>query len=96
MGSAQLILYTIYKNKSPSTKSEEEREEEGSTDLIKNAIGMQGINRSLRKGSSLPKSSVSQQYNVNKLAKTLSFNPNELYSGRDHNYDVENGRSSAQ
>ncbi|KAE9458969.1 hypothetical protein C3L33_09133, partial [Rhododendron williamsianum] len=104
LGSAQLILYTIYNKKSPSTKSEVEREEEGSTNLIKNAIEMQGqnkddpksINRSLHKGSSLPKSSVSRQYNVNKFAKTLSFNPYELHSDRDHNYDVENGSSSAQ
>ncbi|KAF7137169.1 hypothetical protein RHSIM_Rhsim07G0192200 [Rhododendron simsii] len=104
LGSAQLILYTIYKNKSPSTKTNEEKEE-GSTNLIKNAIEMQGhneddpksINRSLHKGSSLPKSSVSLQFNVNKLARTLSLcSPYELRYGRDHNYDVENGRSSAQ
>ncbi|KAF7138571.1 hypothetical protein RHSIM_Rhsim07G0191900 [Rhododendron simsii] len=37
-----LILYTIYKNKSPSTKSKEEREDQGSTNVIKNAIEMQG------------------------------------------------------
>ncbi|XP_058226154.1 bidirectional sugar transporter SWEET16-like isoform X4 [Rhododendron vialii] len=109
LGSAQLILYTIYKNKSPSpssTKSNEEREEEGSTNLIKNAIEMQqghdkddpkSINRSLHKGSSLPKSSISRQYTVNKLAKTRSLcNPYELRYGPDHDYDVENGRSSAQ
>ncbi|KAI8548150.1 hypothetical protein RHMOL_Rhmol07G0249800 [Rhododendron molle] len=101
LGSAQLILYTVYNNKSPSTKS---MEEEGSTNLIKNAIEMQGhdkddpksINRSLHKGSSLPKSSVSRQYSFNKLVKTLSLTPYELHYGRDHDYDVENERSSTQ
>ncbi|KAF7138510.1 hypothetical protein RHSIM_Rhsim07G0192000 [Rhododendron simsii] len=104
LGSAQLILYTIYKNKSPSTKSKEEREEEGSTNLIKHAIEMQGhdeddpksTNRSLHKGSSLPKPSVSRQYSVDKLVKTLSLNPYELHSSSDHDCDVENGCSSAQ
>ncbi|XAR52653.1 hypothetical protein NMG60_11020829 [Bertholletia excelsa] len=68
LGSAQLILYVVYKNKSPSTKSKEEDEdEEGSAHLVKGTIEMQGLDhdgdsedelknksRSLDKGKSLP------------------------------------------
>lgn len=77
-------------------------EEEGSAHLVKRAIEMQGLdedfpkNRSLFKGSSLPKPAFSRQYSVNKIVKTLSLSPYELQSGPDHEHDVKNGPSTAQ
>ncbi|KAL5851011.1 hypothetical protein ACOSQ4_009024 [Xanthoceras sorbifolium] len=41
LGSAQLIIYVIYKNKSKSTKPPEVMEEEGSIHLVKRCIEMQ-------------------------------------------------------
>ncbi|PSS03043.1 Bidirectional sugar transporter like [Actinidia chinensis var. chinensis] len=102
LGSAQLILYTIYKHKSPSTKSKEEREEdEGSAHLVKRVIDMQVLdvnpknkNRGLNTGTSLPKPTVSRQYSLTRLIKTLSLSPYELHSGLIHEGDLENGGST--
>ncbi|KAI7980773.1 Bidirectional sugar transporter SWEET16 [Camellia lanceoleosa] len=106
LGSAQLILYLVYKNKSSSAKSkdemeaEEEEEEEGSAHLVQTSIEMQDLddhhdlkstNRNLNKGRSLPKPSVSRQYSINKIMKTFSLHPYELNSGSLHENDVENG-----
>ncbi|KAL6964710.1 hypothetical protein U1Q18_035768 [Sarracenia purpurea var. burkii] len=106
LGSFQLVLYTIYyKSKSPPTKSkEEEKEEEGSAQLVKRAIEMQGggdddededtainKNRSLHKGRSLPKPTVSRQISIDKIIRTISFNPYELQASTPHEYDLENG-----
>ncbi|CAL5380636.1 unnamed protein product [Camellia sinensis] len=103
LGSAQLILYLVYKNKSSSAKSKdemEEEEEEGSAHLVKTSIEMQDLddhddlkstNRNLNKGRSLPKPSVSRQYSINKIMKTFSLHPYELNSGSLHENDVENG-----
>ncbi|CAL5378708.1 unnamed protein product [Camellia sinensis] len=102
LGSAQLILYLVYKNKSSSAKSKDEmeEEEEGSAHLVKTSIEMQDLddhddlkstNRNLNKGRSLPKPSVSRQYSINKIMKTFSLHPYELNSGSLHENDVENG-----
>ncbi|KAJ0015151.1 hypothetical protein Pint_19673 [Pistacia integerrima] len=94
LGSAQLIIYSIYKNKSKSTKSTEKMEEEGSARLVKGTIEMRGFgddhhegdeanhnNRAaFTKGKSLPKPHVKRQYSLQKIIKTLSLGPYDLYS----------------
>ncbi|CAL5330171.1 unnamed protein product [Camellia sinensis] len=101
LGSAQLILYLVYKNKSSSAKSEDEMEDEekeGPAHLVKTSIEMHGLddhlknkNRNLKKGRSLPNPPVSRQYSINKIMKTFSLRPYELNSGSLHVNDVENG-----
>ncbi|KAI8028636.1 Bidirectional sugar transporter SWEET16 [Camellia lanceoleosa] len=100
LGSAQLILYFVYKNKSSSAKSKDEMEDEedGSAQVVKSSIEMQGLdahlknkNRNLKKGRSLPNPPVSQQYSIDKIMKTFSLRPYELNSGSLNENDVENG-----
>ncbi|OMO98649.1 SWEET sugar transporter [Corchorus capsularis] len=96
LGSAQLILYVIYKNKSGSAKSTEAMEEEGSAHLVKGGIEMHSLeedltNRSLNKGKSLPKPHFNRQYSLQKIVKTLSLNPYALQSSWPHESDVEEG-----
>ncbi|EOY11538.1 hypothetical protein QUC31_009429 [Theobroma cacao] len=85
LGSAQLILYFIFKNKSASAKSPEAMEEEGSAHLVKGGIEMHSLeddlkNRSLNKGKSLPKPHVSRQNSLQNIMKTVSLTPYELQS----------------
>ncbi|OMP03250.1 SWEET sugar transporter [Corchorus olitorius] len=99
LGSAQLILYVIYKNKSGSAKSTEAMEEEGSAHLVKGGIEMHSLeedltNRSLNKGKSLPKPHFNRQYSLQKIVKTLSLNPYELQSSWPHESDVEEGSNN--
>jgi solute carrier family 50 protein (sugar transporter) len=86
LGSAQLILYAVYKNKSNiiSTKSTVKMKEEGSAHLAKGIVQMQAFheddeealkNLSLNKGRSLPKSPVNRQYSFQNILKTFSLNP---------------------
>ncbi|PKI49770.1 bidirectional sugar transporter SWEET16-like [Punica granatum] len=90
LGTAQLILYAMYKNKSPSEESDEDlqKEEERSAHLVKEVIEMKGRkedgddqitskNRALRKGSSLPKPPVIRQSSIGKVLRTLSMGPYE-------------------
>ncbi|KAK9016940.1 hypothetical protein V6N11_079432 [Hibiscus sabdariffa] len=97
LGSAQLILYGMYKNKSVSSKPDEAMEEEGSAHLMKRGIEMHSLeenlsNRSLNKGRSLPKPYIDRQYSFQKIIKTLSLSPYELQSSRPpHESDVEGG-----
>jgi solute carrier family 50 protein (sugar transporter) len=102
LGSAQLILYAVYKNKSNiiSTKSTEKMEEEGSAHLVKGIIQMQAFheddeevlkNRSLNKGRSLPKPPVNRQYSFQRISKTFSLSPYEIHANYAHEDDVENG-----
>ncbi|KAK6121143.1 hypothetical protein DH2020_045131 [Rehmannia glutinosa] len=103
LGSAQLILYMTYRNKSSSEESEEKMEEEGSAHLFKRAIQMQDFNeadqvtnmknRSLNKGNSLPKPSVIRQYSQN-IMKTLSLSPYELEKFNED--DIEKGLKESQ
>uniref|UniRef100_A0A5B6YYG4 Putative bidirectional sugar transporter SWEET16-like n=2 Tax=Davidia involucrata TaxID=16924 RepID=A0A5B6YYG4_DAVIN len=104
LGSAQLIIYMMYKNKSFPPKSTEAMEEEGSAHLAKGGIEMQDMdeddedeakNRSLSKGRSLPKPSLSRQYSIQKIMKTLSLSPYELESSFPYENDVENGGRKA-
>ncbi|GMI79347.1 hypothetical protein HRI_001604000 [Hibiscus trionum] len=97
LGSAQLILYVMYKNKSVPSKPDEAMEEEGSAHLMKGGIQMHSLeenlnNRSLNKGKSLPKPYIDRQYSFQKIIKTLSLSPYELQSSRPpHESDVEGG-----
>ncbi|GAB2218692.1 hypothetical protein Droror1_Dr00001919 [Drosera rotundifolia] len=110
LGSAQLILYTIYKNKSSTlptkTTNKMAEEEEGLAHLV---IEMQRseeqegakheareYNRKLTKGRSLPKTSVSRQHSISGIIKTLSLGPYELQYIRavDHK-DSANNNSNA-
>ncbi|KAK3418642.1 hypothetical protein EUGRSUZ_H04550 [Eucalyptus grandis] len=87
LGSAQLILYAIYKNQSAASKLEEsteEAEEDGSAHLVKGdvEIGSYNVedenqlkNRTIARGRSLPKPPVSRQYSLQKIMKTLSMSP---------------------
>ncbi|PKI49771.1 hypothetical protein CRG98_029820 [Punica granatum] len=92
LGTVQLILYTKYKNKSRSEKSDKdvEKEEEGSAHLAREGIEMQGCeeegdnqtntnSRTLRKGSSLPTPSIIRQYSVGKFSRTLSVGSYEQH-----------------
>ncbi|XP_022720127.1 bidirectional sugar transporter SWEET17-like [Durio zibethinus] len=96
LGSAQLILYVIYKNNSVSAKSTKATEEEGSAHLVKGGIKMHSLdddlkNRSLNKGKSLPKPHVNRQYSFQKIVKTLSLTPYELKSSWPLDRDLEDG-----
>ncbi|KAL4377652.1 hypothetical protein GQ457_02G036470 [Hibiscus cannabinus] len=97
LGSAQLILYGMYKNKSVSLKPDEAMEEDGSAHLMKRGIEMHSLeenlsNRSLNKGRSLPKPYIDRQNSFQKIIKTLSLSPYELQSSRPpHESDVEGG-----
>ncbi|KAM7481661.1 hypothetical protein LguiB_006244 [Lonicera macranthoides] len=98
LGSAQLILYTIYKNKSSRKKSEDNDGEEGSAHLIKGTIEMQDIedeekgnfNVSLSKGRSLP--IPSSQHSFQRVMKTITLNSNEWHSklACESDHDLEN------
>jgi hypothetical protein len=84
LGAIQLIIYTIYKNKSKMlAKSTDVMKEEGPNDLK---------NRRLNKGTiSMPKQQVDRQYSMPKIIKTLSFGPHELHSSLDSEDNVEIG-----
>ncbi|KAJ6876709.1 hypothetical protein NC651_029647 [Populus alba x Populus x berolinensis] len=92
LGSAQLILYLMYKNKnkSASAKTMKAIEEDGSVHRDKDGEDDGGAeegnlkNRSLSKGKSLPKPSVNGEYSLQKITKTLSFSANEA--------GIENGK----
>jgi hypothetical protein len=88
LGAIQLIIYTIYKNKSKMlAKSTDVMKEEGPNDLK---------NRSLNKGTiSMPKQQVDRQYSMPKIIKTLSFGPHELHSSWDSEDNVENWREGS-
>ncbi|XP_030459966.1 bidirectional sugar transporter SWEET16-like isoform X1 [Syzygium oleosum] len=100
LGSAQLILYLIYKNKSTASKSEEsteEAEEDRSAHLVKGDVEMSSYevedenrlkNRTIAKGRSLPNPSVNRQHSLQKIMKTLSMSPYELHSHEEDEYDI--------
>ncbi|KAF9669890.1 hypothetical protein SADUNF_Sadunf13G0011600 [Salix dunnii] len=106
LGSAQLILYLMYKNKSASAKTTKAMEEDGLVHLVKGSVDIlvhrdkddgddAGIskNRSLSKGKSLPKPSVNREYSLQKIMKTLSLNDYELScSSWINEAGVENGK----
>ncbi|XP_017697409.2 bidirectional sugar transporter SWEET16-like [Phoenix dactylifera] len=89
LGSVQLVLYAIYKRKTPLAKAAETDEEEGSAHLV-GEVEMQGYEgknsfhaaqqRHLNKGSSLPKPSIPRQTSLNKVVRSLSMTAYELHS----------------
>lgn len=92
LGSAQLILYGIYKKKSKSTKSMEMMEEEGSAHLVE--MGMNGgdyhqKNRGIIKGLSLPKPTLDRQYSIQNILRSLSYGPYDFHSNGTLNEDDE-------
>ncbi|KAB5529199.1 hypothetical protein DKX38_019280 [Salix brachista] len=98
LGSAQLILYLMYKNKSASAKTTTAMEEDGSVHRDKDdgddgdGAGI-SKNRSLSKGKSLPKPSANREYSLQKIMKTLSLNDYELScSSWANEAGVENGK----
>uniref|UniRef100_A0A6N2KBY2 Bidirectional sugar transporter SWEET n=1 Tax=Salix viminalis TaxID=40686 RepID=A0A6N2KBY2_SALVM len=98
LGSAQLILYLKYKNKSASAKTTTAMEEDGSVHRDKDDEDDgddAGIskNRSLSEGKSLPKPSANREYSLQKIMKTLSLNDYELScSSWANEAVVENGK----
>ncbi|KAL5996178.1 hypothetical protein ACLOJK_026252 [Asimina triloba] len=86
LGTAQLVLYAIYRRKRPTTKGalQEKEDEEGSAHLVKglemharedgedDCVEGDMKNRTLEKGKSLPLS-VARQLSIPKIIKTLSF-----------------------
>ncbi|XP_022961545.1 bidirectional sugar transporter SWEET16-like [Cucurbita moschata] len=97
LGTVQLILYGMYKDKSKSTKSTEMMEEEGSAHLVE--MGMNGDdehpkNRGIIKGLSLPKPSLDRQYSVQNILRSLSYGPYDFYppGALDEVDEVENGK----
>nr|GEY56760.1 bidirectional sugar transporter SWEET16-like [Tanacetum cinerariifolium] len=79
LGSAQIIIYAMYKNKSSSQKSKEEMEEEGSAHLFETKTEMQEVDgelkqnetsRNLAKVQSLP--NPSRQQSFQRLVKIKS------------------------
>lgn len=88
LGSVQLILYAAYENKSTSTESTVEMEEEGSVRLMKGTMEMGASgddgdeahlkNRGLSKGMSLPKPQINRENSLKGIVKTLSLSPYEL------------------
>ena len=74
--------------------------EESPTELVKEAIEMQANNqeinmknRSLNKGSSMPKQQINRQYSMPKITQTLSFGPRELHYNCAPIDDVEVGEN---
>lgn len=72
--------------------------EESPTELVKGAIEMQANdqeinlkNRSLNKGSSMPKQQINRQNSMPKITRTLSFGPRELHQNCATIDDVEVG-----
>ncbi|CAL9171632.1 unnamed protein product [Musa hybrid cultivar] len=99
LGSAQLVLYAVYRRKKPAAKATElEAEEEGSAHLVGH-VEMQGFEESdkasqhkhLNKGISLPKpSAVSRQLSFQKIVKSVSLTPYELHFIWDQNDHTAN------
>ncbi|XP_028547802.1 bidirectional sugar transporter SWEET16-like isoform X2 [Dendrobium catenatum] len=88
LGSAQLVIYFIYKKKGPNSAKEtdiERAEEEGSAQFVDH-MEMQnrrkdeeyGSSKHLNKGRSLPKLYMARQNSFSGILKTLSLSPNEL------------------
>lgn len=86
LGSVQLVLYAVYRRKTPPAKAAETDEEEGSAHLVemKGFEGRDSFNgaqqRHLSKGGSLPKPSIYRQTSLEKFARSLSMSACELHS----------------
>ncbi|XP_042516765.1 bidirectional sugar transporter SWEET16-like [Macadamia integrifolia] len=101
LGSLQLVIYGVYRNKSATQKSTEEMEEEVSAHLVQVAIEMgryedkdtgKSKHRSLQKGRSLPQTSVARQKSFQKILKTHSLGlQSSSWTDDDDDDDVEKG-----
>ncbi|KAL5565990.1 hypothetical protein UlMin_029154 [Ulmus minor] len=105
LGSAQLVIYSMYRNKTP--RSMATKEEESSDTLVEErGVEMQRQeygedeennlnNRILKKGHSLPKPFMTRLYSMpKKIVKTLSLNANELESSWAFADDLENAEKN--
>lgn len=102
LGSVQMIIYSIYKNRSKKS-TETTEEEDPATNLVKKAVEMQanrdgddGLanlkNRSFLKEHSLPKPIVNRLYTMpTKITRTLSLSSQEKDSVWDLGDDLEKG-----
>lgn len=98
LGSAQLVLYAVYRRKKPTPKptAEKDEEEQGSAHLVRDIEMKQreengeetGKNRALHKERSLPKQGPARLHSLKKIVKANTLNPYELQALRA---DVENG-----
>ncbi|XXG84275.1 hypothetical protein AAC387_Pa10g1823 [Persea americana] len=98
LGSAQLVLYAVYRRKKPTPKptAEKDEEEQGSVHLVRDIEMKQreendeetGKNRALHKERSLPKQGPARLHSLKKIVKANTLNPYELQALRA---DVENG-----
>ncbi|XP_057465784.1 bidirectional sugar transporter SWEET16-like [Actinidia eriantha] len=86
--SFQIVLYTIYKNKLPFSKSVVMDEELGSLHSIKEGIiktqnhdEAQTENGNLNRGNSLHKPALSRLYSIRKIMRTLSMSSCEVHPG---------------
>lgn len=86
LGIAQLILYFIYKNKSPSTEPVDDvSDNDGSAQLVKEGVEMNNSyndrktleNKSFHSENSIQKPYADQDYNLQTIVKTHSY---EVYT----------------
>lgn len=98
LGTVQLILYFIYNNKSQSTEpADDVSDNDSSAQPVKEGIEMNSSynngknleNKSLHKGNNLSKPSVDQEYNLQTIVKSHSY---EVYAtDYSDETDVEKG-----
>lgn len=101
LGSAQLVVYMVFKNKTPNKKLGDE--ESSSHDLFKSVEMKESEDERernqqqmregvglLSKGRSLPTQTISRQHSLQGIIKTLSLNPYELHSIWPHLENMEN------
>ncbi|KAK3029995.1 hypothetical protein RJ639_038094, partial [Escallonia herrerae] len=91
LGAIQLIVYFIYMKRSSKAMADE-----GSADMVKEGDTMQdcdvdGVAK--EKNQTFRSPSLSRQYSVKELVKTLSFIPNESRTSLQPESDVESGES---
>ena len=78
MGTAQLILYAIYRRKTPPPKEAADLEAKVADRVLAQLEMAAKPNKGLQKGSSLPlKRTVSRQNSLTKIVKSLSLPPYE-------------------
>lgn len=104
LGTAQLVIYSIYKNKSTPKKSVKIIEDHDPATLVKGVVEMRaydhggeesGVNvkttKSLSKGHSLPKPFLNRLYSMpQQIVKSLSMNSNQIDSTWVQPDDLEN------
>ncbi|CAK9147318.1 unnamed protein product [Ilex paraguariensis] len=84
-GSAQLIIYMIYKDKSSLVESEKTEVKEASIHKLEEGIKAQDMNefdegKLKSRSATLPKPSISRAYTINKLMRSVSMSQYESHS----------------